>query len=76
MGQNFWIAIVAWTICFILTIAISIGTQKTKPDAQLVGLVYSLTPRPKVEGTRWYSRPSILGAIILVVAIALNIIFW
>ncbi len=76
MGQNFWIAIVAWSICFILTIVISIGTQKTKPDAQLVGLVYSLTPRPKVEGTRWYSRPSILGAIILVVAIALNIIFW
>ncbi len=76
MGQNFWIAIVAWSICFVLTIAISMATQKTKSDTELVGLVYSLTPRPKVEGIPWYSRPGILGAIILVVAIALNIIFW
>jgi solute:Na+ symporter, SSS family len=75
MGQNFWIAIVAWTACFVFTIAISLGTQRTKTDAELAGLVYSLTPRPKIERSPWYYRPGILGIIILSAAAILNIIF-
>lgn len=75
MGQNFWIAIIAWSVCFILTIVISLVTKRTKSNDELVGLVYSLTPQPKKEGAPWYGRLGILAAIILLVAVALNIIF-
>jgi len=75
MGQNFWMAIVAWTTCFVLTILISLATRRTKTDEELKGLVYSLTPKPKAEDEPWYMRPVVLGVIILGVALALNIIF-
>jgi len=75
MGQNFWIAIIAWTTCFVLTTLISLTTKRTKSDAELTGLVYSLTPKPKAEDEPWYERPAVLGVIILAVALTLNIIF-
>jgi len=76
MGQNFTMAIVAWTSCFVLTILISLVTSRTKSDAELTGLVYSLTPKPKAEDEPWYMRPVTVGIIILVLTLALNIIFW
>jgi SSS family solute:Na+ symporter len=75
MGQNFWMAIVAWTTCFVLTAAISLVTRRTKTDDELKGLVYSLTPKPKAGEEPWYRRPAVLGVIILAVALLLNIIF-
>ena len=75
MGQNFWMAIVAWTSCFLLTLFISLMTKRTKTDEELVGLVYSLTPKPKSEDEPWYQRPAILGIIILALTLVLNIIF-
>jgi len=74
MGQNFWMAIVAWTGCFFLTIAISLATRRTKTDEELGGLVYSLTPKPKSEGP-WFQQPVTLGILILLMTLALNIIF-
>jgi SSS family solute:Na+ symporter len=41
-----------------------------------VGLVYSLTEKPKDEGGAWYSRPATLGVIVLAMCVVLNIIFW
>jgi SSS family solute:Na+ symporter len=76
MGQNFWIAIVAWTTCFTLTILISLATRRTKTDQELTGLVYSLTPKPKSENEPWYKQPVTLGIIILATTILLNILFW
>jgi solute:Na+ symporter, SSS family len=76
MGRNFWIAIVAWTSCFVLTIIISLATKRTKTDQELTGLVYSLTPKPKKENEPWYQQPVTLGIIILAVTVVLNIIFW
>ena len=76
MGQNFWMAIVAWTLCFVLTIAISLATPRTKTDAELTGLVYSLTPKPKSEDEPWYKRPAVLGALVMGATIVLNLIFW
>jgi SSS family solute:Na+ symporter len=76
MGQNFWMAIVAWTLCFVLTIAISLATPRTKTDAELTGLVYSLTPKPKSEDEPWYKRPAVLGALVLGATLVLNLIFW
>jgi SSS family solute:Na+ symporter len=75
MAQNFWTAIFAWTTCFAVTIVISLMT-KPREDRELVGLVYSLTEKPREEGVAWYNRPATLGVIVLVMAVALNIIFW
>jgi SSS family solute:Na+ symporter len=76
MGQNFTMAIVAWTSCFLLTILISLATARTKSDEELTGLVYSLTPKPKTENEPWYQQPVTLGVIILIATAILNVIFW
>ena len=76
MAQNFWTAIFAWTACFFMTIIISLLTRRTKTDAELKGLVYSLTPKPEDESRNWYQRPAVLAIIVGVVTIILNIIFW
>ena len=46
LAQTFWTAIVAWTTCFVVTIVVSLVTRP-RPDEELEGLVYSLTPKPK-----------------------------
>jgi SSS family solute:Na+ symporter len=75
MAQNFWTAIFAWTACFVLTIVVSLVTR-AREEKELVGLVYSLTERPKEEHLPWYKRPAVLGVIVLAMALILNIIFW
>jgi SSS family solute:Na+ symporter len=76
MAQNFWIAIVAWTACFLVTVGVSLVTRCEKTDGELKGLVYSLTPKTYDEEKLWYKRPAILGLIVLAMTVALNIIFW
>ena len=51
-----------------------------KPAAQLVGLVYSETPReqrtdPDAHRLPWYQSPTKLAGISLVLVIALNVVF-
>ena len=75
MAQNFWTAICAFTACFVITIAVSVAT-KPRAEHELVGLVYSLTERPRSEGEAWYMRPAVLGVCILAGVLVLNIVFW
>jgi SSS family solute:Na+ symporter len=76
MAQNFWTAIYAWTTCFVATIVISLLTRRNKTDDQLQGLVYALTPRQSDHELVWFKRPATLGAVVLGLALVLNIIFW
>jgi len=76
MAQNFWLAIVAWSVCFVMTIVISLSTKLTKTDEELKGLVYALTPKIKEANEPVWLRPAFLGVIVLAVAVILNIIFW
>ena len=76
MAQNFWTAIVAWTTCFVATIVISLLTERRKSDAELTGLVYSLTPRLRDDDQAWYRRPGPLGAVVLGLTLVLNLLFW
>jgi len=76
MAQNFWTAIWAFCVCFAATVAISLVTRRTKTDEDLRGLVYALTPRPKEEHLPWWKTPEGMGALVMAMAIALNIIFW
>jgi SSS family solute:Na+ symporter len=75
MAQNFWIAIFAWSACFVVTILVSLVTRPKK-DAELESLVYGLTKIPREEGVSWYLRPCPLAGVVAVICIALNFLFW
>lgn len=74
-SQAFNIAGIAFIFCFLCTVIISLFT-KPKPDNELVGLVYSLTPKQNDGAKVWYKNPLWLGAIILVAMFILNVIFY
>jgi solute:Na+ symporter, SSS family len=76
MAQNFWLASFAFLVCFGLTLGISLATSRTKSDAELKGLVYSLTPKLKDDEQHWLLRPAVLGVILLLGCVVLNLIFW
>ena len=75
MAQNFWIAIFAWSTCFVVTILVSLASQP-KPASELHNLVYGLTDIPHDADLPWYKRPAPLAVIVIVALIALNLIFW
>ncbi len=74
MAQNFWTAIWAFSICFGLTVAISLVT-KARREEELAGLVFSLTPKIDDPPTTWLKSPVVLGVIVLTLTLILNIIF-
>jgi SSS family solute:Na+ symporter len=59
-----------------LTLVISLATKRTKTDAELTGLVYSLTPKLSDTHQPVLWRPAVLGSILLAGCVILNIIFW
>jgi SSS family solute:Na+ symporter len=75
MAQNFWIAIVAWTTCFLLTAAVSMVTTP-RPIEELRGLVYGVTELKHDEATQWYKRPVPIAILVAALAILLNIVFF
>jgi SSS family solute:Na+ symporter len=75
MAQNFWTAIWAFSVCFAVTLAVSLVTRP-RPEKELVGLVYSLTARADEPGQAWYARPAVIGVGVLIVTLMLNIIFF
>jgi SSS family solute:Na+ symporter len=76
MAQNFWLAAFAFTVCFVLTLVISLATQRTKSDEQLKGLVYSLTPKIVDHDVPVWQRPAVVGTVLLAACVILNFIFW
>jgi SSS family solute:Na+ symporter len=76
MAQNFWLATFAFAVCLGLTGGISLATRRTKTDQELTGLVYSLTPKIKDEGTPFYQRPAVIGSVLIAACVVLNLIFW
>jgi SSS family solute:Na+ symporter len=75
MAQNFWLASFAFTVCFLVTVIVSLATPRTKSNEELTGLVYSLTPKQSVDQA-WYARPGTIGVVLLAVCVILNYIFW
>lgn len=74
MAQNFYGAIYAFGVNFVLTIVVSLMT-KPRPEPELVGLVHSLTPKPSHAHLPWWKRPEALAVAILIVAVGINIFF-
>lgn len=75
MAQNFWTAIVAWSVCFAMTILISLATGGSRRNGDLTGLVYARTPAIDPAGEPFYARPAVLGVCALVAVTVLNLIF-
>jgi SSS family solute:Na+ symporter len=46
-----------------------------RPEPELVGLVYSLTPKPVEAHLEWYQKPATLAIVVLAMAVVLNLIF-
>lgn len=74
MAQNFWIAIFAWSTCFLVTILVSLVTTAHK-ESDLRGLVFGLTEIPREEGVAWYRRPVPLALVVIGILVLLNLIF-
>ncbi|MGN6575075.1 MAG: sodium:solute symporter family protein [Nocardioides sp.] len=75
---------VAAGAAFVVDVAVSIGVSLVtapKPDSELRGLVYSLTPKADFhdedEGElSWFQQPTKLAGVGLVAVVVLNILFW
>jgi solute:Na+ symporter, SSS family len=74
MAQNFWTSIFAFSANSIVAITVSLATRP-HPESELVGLVYSLTPKPIETHLSWYQKPATLAIAVLAMAIVLNLIF-
>ncbi|SNS44124.1 solute:Na+ symporter, SSS family [Granulicella rosea] len=74
MAQNFWTAIFAFTVNLLVTMAVSMVTAP-RPESELVGLVYSLTPKPVETHLEWYEKPSTLAFAVLGMLVVLNLVF-
>jgi SSS family solute:Na+ symporter len=75
MAQNFYGAIFAFSTNFVVAVVVSLFTRP-RPEAELVGLVHSLTPKPPRSNIVWWKRPEALAVAVLLGAVALNIIFY
>jgi SSS family solute:Na+ symporter len=75
LAQTFWTAIVAWVICFVVTVLVSLATRP-RPDEELRGLVYALTPRPSDGHLPFLARPWTLAVAVLVLTLGLNLLFF
>ncbi|TNF72645.1 MAG: Na+/galactose cotransporter [Bacteroidetes bacterium] len=76
MAQNYWTAVYAFSAALLLTLLITLLTRKLKTDDELVGLVYSLTPKVKDDSKHWYQKPEVMAVIVGVIFIILTIIVW
>ncbi len=78
-GLAFLAAGAAFTTDLVVTVVVSLATRP-KPDSELVGFVYSLTPKehradPKSTELAWFRRPVPLAICSAVLVLLLNTIF-
>jgi SSS family solute:Na+ symporter len=76
MAQNFWTAIIAFTVATTVTVGLTLMTKQLKTEGELKGLVYSLTPRITNKDLPFHKRPVGLAIIVAVICIILSILFW
>jgi SSS family solute:Na+ symporter len=75
LAQDYFQALWSCIVCVVVTVSVSLATRP-KPDNELTGLVYGLTEVPAVGDVPLYQKPLFWAAIVTVVFIVLNIIFW
>jgi solute:Na+ symporter, SSS family len=75
LAQDMFQALWSFITCVVVTVVVSLAT-KPVPDIELKGLVYGLTQIPAVGEVPLYQKPLFWAAIVAVVFVVLNIIFW
>ena len=79
-GASFAAAGAAFFVDIAVSVVVTMVTQP-RPESELRGLVYSLTPKQDFhdadEGElAWFQQPTKLAAVGIVIVIVLNIVFW
>jgi SSS family solute:Na+ symporter len=75
MAENMYRALWSCLLCALVTVVVSLATTP-KPASELKGLVYGETDIPSEGDLPFYQRPIFWAALVAVVLIALNILFW
>jgi solute:Na+ symporter, SSS family len=75
MAENMYRALWSWTVCVMVTVAVSLITRPL-PESRLVGLVYGCTELPSEGHLPIYQRPAFWAAVVAVVFVILNLLFW
>ena len=75
LAQAMYQALWSCVTCVVVTVLVTLVT-KPRPDAELKGLVYSLTEIAMEEHASLFHRPIFWGALAIVLLIVLQIIFW
>ena len=75
LAQDMYQALWSCVTCVVVTVLVTLVTTP-KPDAELVGLVYSLTDVPQEEHASIFHKPLFWGVVVMIVFVILQIIFW
>ena len=75
MAENMYRALWSWIICVVVTVVVSMIT-KPKPIEELAGVVYGATDVPSEGHLPVYQRPWFWAAVVAVVFVIMQIIFW
>jgi solute:Na+ symporter, SSS family len=75
MSENVFRAM--WTLIVNVLVTVAVTFLSTpKPEKELEGLVYGLTPLPAIGDVPQYKKPTLWAAVLGVAFIVVNIIFW
>ncbi len=75
MAENMYRALWSWIVCVVVTVVVSLLT-KPKPDSELVGLVYGVTPIPHEADVPLWERPVFWAVVVATVFVIFNILIW
>jgi SSS family solute:Na+ symporter len=75
MAENMYRALWSWVVCVVVTVGVSLVT-KPKPESELAGLVYGATQIPSDRQMPFYQRPIFWAAVVAVLFVTLNVLFW
>jgi len=75
LAEDMYRALWSCLIGVIVTVTVSLVT-KPKPDSELKGLVYGLTPVPKEDNVSLLARPAFWAAVAIAIFLVLQWIFW
>jgi SSS family solute:Na+ symporter len=75
MAANTYIIIVGWMMGLATAVGLSLITEP-RPESQLEGLVYSLSPVHRSDKIPWHQRPGVWGIVLLAMLAFLAWIFW
>ena len=75
MAENMYRALWSWVVCVLVTVVVSVMTEP-KPDSELVGLVYGVTPVPHEVDVPLWERPTFWAVVVAGVFVIFNIVLW